>query len=356
MLGIGGVHALEAVGLSPDRLPHERGALGLPRARAHRPRHARAWSALRSGDRGRTAPATSSPRTPRCPPATTPSRPSSCAATSSPIAPRSGSARTSSSALGREDPRDRAGKFSMPVLAIRAADHYNGVSELHGEVSRKMWRGLWPDLPEHEIPIDFITNGVHTPSWIASEMGALFTRYLGPRWAEHARRRGALGARVRDPRRRAVAGSRAPPASPRAACAPLAAHERPSGRGAATTRSTLADEVLDPRALTIGFARRFATYKRASAAVQRSGAREEAPGRHATAGAARLRRQGAPAGQGRQGADPRDRPRQPRRGLPRARRLRRGLRHAHRARAGLRRRRVAQHAAPPARGERARAA
>ena len=73
----------------------------------------------------------------------------------------------------------------MPVLAIRAADHYNGVSELHGEVSRTMWRGLWPDLPTHEIPIDYVTNGVHTASWVADEMGALFTRYLGPRWTEH---------------------------------------------------------------------------------------------------------------------------------------------------------------------------
>src|SRR5580700_463679 len=86
--------------------------------------------------------------------------------------------------LGRVDARDEAAPFSMPVLAMHASDHYNGVSQLHGEVSRKMWQGLWPELPQHEIPIDFITNGVHTPSWIASEMGALFTRYLGPRWSE----------------------------------------------------------------------------------------------------------------------------------------------------------------------------
>ncbi len=166
-------------------------------------------------------------------------------------------------ALGRIEPRDQASPFSMPVLAMRASDHYNGVSELHGEVSRKMWQGLWPDLPTHEIPIDFITNGVHTPSWIASEIGALYTRYLGPRWAEqlddtelwarameipdaelwqvHEHRRHQLVQHVRRWLR--------------------AAAER---RGAGRDELALADEALDPNALTIGFARRFATYKRAT--------------------------------------------------------------------------------------------
>jgi starch phosphorylase len=163
--------------------------------------------------------------------------------------------------LGRVDPRDQAASFSMPVLAIRASDHYNGVSELHGEVSRKMWQGLWPDLPTHEIPIDFITNGVHTASWVESELGALYTRYLGPRWAEevddpelweraieipdaelwqvHEHRRQRMVQHVRRWLR--------------------AAAER---RGAGREELEAADEALDPRALTIGFARRFATYKR----------------------------------------------------------------------------------------------
>ena len=166
-------------------------------------------------------------------------------------------------ALGRVDARDGSAAFSMPVLAMRTADHYNGVSELHGEVSRKMWQGLWPDLPEHEIPIDFITNGVHTPSWVASEMGALFTRYLGPRWAEqlddpelwerayeipdaelwqvHEHRRHRLVQHARK-----------------------WLHGTAERRGAGREEMDLADEVLDPHALTIGFARRFATYKRAA--------------------------------------------------------------------------------------------
>src|SRR5205823_1612338 len=59
--------------------------------------------------------------------------------------------------LGRQDQADRTAPFSMPVLAIRTADHYNGVSALHGSVSRKMWAGLWPDLPDHEVPIQSVT-------------------------------------------------------------------------------------------------------------------------------------------------------------------------------------------------------
>ncbi|HLK38081.1 MAG TPA: alpha-glucan family phosphorylase [Polyangiaceae bacterium] len=166
-------------------------------------------------------------------------------------------------AIGRIDPRDASAAFSMPVLAIRASDHYNGVSALHGEVSRRMWQGLWPDLPTHEIPIESITNGVHTPSWVATEVGSLYTRYLGPRWADdfddpelwaraseipdaelwqvHEHRRHRL---VQNARRWLRVGA-----------------ER---RGAGREELALADEVLDPQALTIGFARRFATYKRAA--------------------------------------------------------------------------------------------
>jgi starch phosphorylase len=146
---------------------------------------------------------------------------------------------------------------------MRAADHYNGVSELHGQVSRSMWKGLWPELPTHEIPIDYVTNGVHMGSWVAPEMGALFTRYLGPRWVEncddpelwerafeipdaelwhvHEHRRHRLVQHARRWLR--------------------AAAER---RGAGLEELALCDEVLDPQALTIGFARRFATYKRAT--------------------------------------------------------------------------------------------
>jgi starch phosphorylase len=122
---------------------------------------------------------------------------------------------------------------------------------------------MWPDLPTHEIPIRSITNGVHTASWVASEVGALFTRYLGPMWAEHCddpelweRTQEIPDAelwQVHEHRRhRLVQHARR---------WLRASAER---RGAGREELDLADEVLDPQALTVGFARRFATYKRAT--------------------------------------------------------------------------------------------
>ena len=164
--------------------------------------------------------------------------------------------------LGRIDPRDTAEPFCMTVLALRCAAYSNGVSRLHGEVSRKMWAGIWPGLPEDEVPIASVTNGVHTMSWISGDMVELFDRYLGPRWRDfdtgaaawervaaipdeelwriHERQRARL---VNFARRR------------------LAAQLQRRGEPLAEVEH--AREVLDPEALTIGFARRFATYKRA---------------------------------------------------------------------------------------------
>ena len=165
--------------------------------------------------------------------------------------------------LGREDPGDTQAPFCMTTLGLRLTTRQNAVSRLHGETTRRMWQGLWPGVPRPEAPITHITNGVHFRSWISKEMNTLYDRYLGPRWREepadrevwgraahiapeelwrtHARRRERLVAFVR-----------------RRLCHQL---ER---RGAPRSAIQAADEVLDPRALTIGFARRFATYKRAA--------------------------------------------------------------------------------------------
>jgi glycogen phosphorylase len=165
-------------------------------------------------------------------------------------------------ALGRKSAAD-PGDFCMTVLALRLASHSNGVSKLHGEVSRRMWQALWPSVPRDEVPIGHITNGVHFRSWISLEMNQLYDRYLGPKWCEepgdnevwsrvhsippeelwrsHERRRDRLVAWVR----RRV-------------------HAQRIQRGAPPAEIAAALEVLNPDALTIGFARRFATYKRAS--------------------------------------------------------------------------------------------
>src|SRR5205823_5106874 len=84
--------------------------------------------------------------------------------------------------LGRQNPRDQTESFCMTILAIRLANTTNAVSKLHGQVSRKMWRSIWPELPDAEIPIISITNGVHTRSWLSIETMQLYDRYLGIQW------------------------------------------------------------------------------------------------------------------------------------------------------------------------------
>jgi starch phosphorylase len=262
MLGIGGIHALEAVGLSPTACHMNEGHsafLAVERiGRVMREKHVSFSVAAEANSAGNIF----TTHTP-VPAGNDAFDPQLVRRYLEPYRPALAISDGDLLALGRVDSAAQTALFSMPVLAMRTSDHYNGVSELHGEVSRKMWQGLWPGLPEHEIPIRFITNGVHTPSWVAGEMGALFTRYIGPHWPEHLddpelwertyeipdaelwqvheHRRHRL---VQHARRwlRAVA-------------------ER---RGAGLEELELADEVLDPHALTIGFARRFATYKRAT--------------------------------------------------------------------------------------------
>ncbi len=164
-------------------------------------------------------------------------------------------------ALGRENTADRKEFFSMAVLAIRTSRFCNGVSELHGHVSRSMWRSMWPGVPESDVPIKHVTNGIHARSWTSGEMTRLFDRYLGEAWhksphephawdaiaeipdeelwSAHQRRREHLIAWVRRKIR-----------------------EQLRGRGAGALEVERSAAALDTDALTIGFARRFATYKR----------------------------------------------------------------------------------------------
>ncbi|HEY1691159.1 MAG TPA: alpha-glucan family phosphorylase [Polyangiaceae bacterium] len=262
MLGIGGTYALEAVGLTPTVCHMNEGHsafLAVERiGRVMRERHVSFAVAAEANSAGNIF----TTHTP-VPAGNDAFDPNLVRRYLEPYRSALGIADGEVLALGRIDPRDGGAPFSMPVLAMRTADHYNGVSELHGEVSRRMWQGLWPDLPQHEIPIDFITNGVHTPSWVAGEMGELFRRYLGPRWGEQlddpelwARAYEIPDAelwQVHEHRRhRLVQHAR------------RWLHLAAERRGAGHEELALADEVLDPRALTIGFARRFATYKRAA--------------------------------------------------------------------------------------------
>jgi starch phosphorylase len=163
--------------------------------------------------------------------------------------------------LGRQDPRDESEPFGMTVLALRTSNTSNGVSRLHGEVSRKMWQKIWPGLHVSEVPIGHITNGVHTPSWLAPEMYQLYDRYLGLRWQERPTEHDVWKRAERIPdeelwrtherrRERLVVLAR------------KRLKAQLQRRGVTPAEVAQADEVLDPEAVTIGFARRFATYKR----------------------------------------------------------------------------------------------
>ncbi|MGC9972760.1 MAG: alpha-glucan family phosphorylase [Bryobacteraceae bacterium] len=165
-------------------------------------------------------------------------------------------------ALGRRSPSDD-GEFCMTVLALRLASYRNGVSKLHGQISRRMWQPLWPGVPVEEIPIGHITNGVHFRSWISLEMNQLYDRYLGPNWREEPANSDVWNRvhtipaeelwRTHERRReRLVSWAR------------LRVLNQRIRRSASPAEIEAADEVLDPDALTIGFARRFATYKRAT--------------------------------------------------------------------------------------------
>jgi starch phosphorylase len=164
-------------------------------------------------------------------------------------------------ALGREDVTNKKQGFSMAVLAIRLADGANAVSWLHGDVSRKMWHNIWPQVPPDEVPIDHVTNGIHTRSWLAPDLQFVLDRYLSDKWQTDPTDQSVWEGVMQIPdeelwrahercRERLVGWAR------------QTLKEQLTKRGAGYDELAAAEEVLDPEALTIGFARRFASYKR----------------------------------------------------------------------------------------------
>jgi starch phosphorylase len=159
-------------------------------------------------------------------------------------------------------PNEPHAGFNMTAFALRMSGFHNGVSERHGELARRMWQNLWPDVPEEKVPIGSVTNGVHIPSWIEPKMELLFNKYLGPTWlADHDKPtlwelvddipdeelwkthywlKIKLIDAIRERTRQRWAKDRASP-----------------------SLMIAGGTLLDPSVLTIGFARRFVTYKRA---------------------------------------------------------------------------------------------
>lgn len=163
--------------------------------------------------------------------------------------------------FGRVFPEDANESFCMTVAALKNSAFSNGVSKLHGKVSRNMWHNIWPGVPTEEVPIKAITNGVHPLSWISHDLNELYESYLGTKyqtkpenlmiwenvskipdpelWRIHCRRRERLVFFARKRLKKQL-----------------------DRRGASQIEIKRAEQILDPQILTIGFARRFSTYKR----------------------------------------------------------------------------------------------
>lgn len=165
--------------------------------------------------------------------------------------------------LGRIDPENQGEAFNMAVLAMENANYVNGVSKLHAAVTRSMFHSRWPDYPEDEVPIDSVTNGIHTLTWISRRSTELYDEYLGPEWRNDAGNPQAW-AGVDDIPDHELWAVRENQRGDLIRFVRKRLQKDLAKRKAATPDFHTVGGILDPRILTIGFARRFATYKRAT--------------------------------------------------------------------------------------------
>ena len=162
--------------------------------------------------------------------------------------------------LGHEPGTEPGAAMNMAVLGLRLAEASNGVAKLHGEVSRSMFKDLWPELPVAEVPIGSVTNGVNARTWVMREMDDLLERYVGADWTQADPDRWSAVQGVSDEQLRSIR------ATGRDRLVRFARSRMRSSliaKGVSPSEAEWANEILDPNVLTIGFARRFATYKRA---------------------------------------------------------------------------------------------
>ena len=262
LLGIGGVRALQALGIVPEVLHLNEGHSAFAVLETVRER------VVREGidfDRALRRVARRTVFTTHTPVAAGHDRfsPELVEEHLGPLRESLGISREQLMSLGRADPADTTEDFCMTVLGIKGSHRTNAVSSLHGEVSRHMWAGLWSARPEEEVPIGHITNGIHVPSWLAPQMRQLYDRYLPASWAQQSglpevwegiervsdaelwETHMTLKIRLLDFVRRRVVNEA-------------------EQRGEPSDIAEQLRHALSPDALTIGFARRYATYKRAA--------------------------------------------------------------------------------------------
>jgi len=262
LMGVGGLIALDAIGIDPDVCHMNEGHaafLGIERIRRLTTREKLSFDEALAAVRPGTIFTTHTP----VPAGIDTFDPAMVDYYFSPLYGQLGLDKRRLLALGRRNPDNDLEPFNMVYLAFRLSGYYNGVSRLHGAVSRSMWQNVWSGVPLEDVPITYVTNGVHIHSWLSRDFASLYDRYLGHRWREnptdkavwdrvdqipaeeiwrtHERRRERLVAFARKRLKRQL-----------------------SERGASAQEISMADEVLEPGVLTIGFARRFATYKRAT--------------------------------------------------------------------------------------------
>ena len=261
LLGIGGIRALETLGLRPTVCHMNEGHsafLGLERIRQLMTEHGLTFAEARLACAAGNIFTTHTP----VPAGIDVFAPDLMDKYFGSYYPSLGLSRDEFLALGRKNPKDQAEPFSMAILALHLADQANGVSELHRDTSRRMWQGVWPGVPLHEVPISSVTNGVHPATWVSrGDIRSLYDRYLGPGWLEDPADESIWEAVERIPSEelwRAHERRREQLVS----FARRRLQEQLERRGASDAAVAAAGEVLNPAALTIGFGRRVAAYKR----------------------------------------------------------------------------------------------
>ena len=253
--------------------------------------------------------------------------------------------------LGRVHPHDDGEQFCMTVLALKASDRANAVSSLHGRVSRAMWSPLYPGVNDDRVPIGHITNGVHVKTWLAPQMRQVYDRHFGPDWSLRAGDE-SLWDKIDDIDDAELWETHQTLKVQLIEIARRHAGRQAERRGDSPPFVTQMRRALSFDALTIGFARRFATYKRANLLLQDMEALAVAGQQPADAGAVHLRGKVASSRLARQGSAAADRAADSRSALRRQGAVPRGLRHQRRPAAGPRRRHLDEQSPASARSVR----
>ncbi len=258
LLGVGGIRALRAMGIEPGTVHLNEGHAALAPAELASGDASRPFAEALAAARARTVFTTHTPV-----PAGNDTYPAGQVSSAvAGLADELGFDLSQLLALGRTRPDDQGEPFGVTQAALRTSSAANAVSRRHEEVAREMWHSLWPSRGLEEVPIGHVTNGVHIPTWLGPPMRELFDRWLGERWLARAADPQTWAAVDEIPAAELWAARAAPARGAGAVRAASAARRDRLMRGDVREYVEAAARAFDPDVLTIGFARRVATYKR----------------------------------------------------------------------------------------------